>query len=289
MVALVILLTATFALSQEPTPQPPKVKTVATEVKIKAGEIATIAPDAKGEVGFSWDRQVFPLGKKAILDGKKLYLTTTNNGKYVVVVADYAAMTQTDWWVTVTGGIDQGPIVDPLPDDPIAAMQLQLKALTKIVESGFAMQSTYNKSLDARITALEGAKPPPKPVDPPVPTDTAFPVDGKYRVQMLYETAEVSKYPIVQQDAIKGKPTRDYLESHCAVGPDGKTKEYRIYDKDVVFTVEMPTFKKAVDYCKKIGCPSIIVNNGKTEYRGTLPPNSDYPDTLTLLKKMAGE
>jgi hypothetical protein len=137
-----------------------------------------------------------------------------------------------------------------------------------------------------------GPPTPPTPPDPPVPpvpptpppSPAPIPVAG-FRVLMVYETAEVSKLPAAQQQVLYSKTVRDYLNSKCVPGPDNKTKEYRIYDKDVDLTAEAKLWQEAMKR-PRTSVPWLIVSDGKTGYEGPLPANVE--DAMTLLKKFGG-
>lgn len=271
--------------AQEPLPQP-KPKVSASEVKVKAGEIATIAPDAKGEVGFSWDKQVFPVGKKAILDGKKLYLTTTNNGKYPVVVADFEAKVQTEWWVVVTGGSDVEPTPpDPTPEVTLDFLAKQLKLLSDKVDKGFSAQQAMNMQFDQRLKLLETA-PTPKPIPPdptpPTPTDPYFPLDGKTRVLITYDINTMDKLTAAQQAAIEGTEVRKWLDGHC---PPGGYKIWPTQVKGVENTP--PEWQKAWNKAQatKTPLPYVLASNGKgVETIQTIPSDGVMP----ILTKVGG-
>jgi hypothetical protein len=131
--------------------------------------------------------------------------------------------------------------------------------------------------------------PGPKPPDPPVPPTppdppAPIPADG-FRVLMVYETAEVSKYPAAQSAVLYSKSVRDYLNAKCAAGPDGKTKEWRIWDKDADPSQEASHWQAAMKRTRA-GTPWLVVSDGKTGFEGPLP--NTVEETLTLLKKYGG-
>lgn len=141
----------------------------------------------------------------------------------------------------------------------------------------------------AMVRAGKGPRPPPEPEPdpkPPVPTDTVFPSDGKVRVLIIEETADRSKLSVGQKEAIFGVTVRNWLNANCSVGPDGKTREYRIWDKDVDARSESAIWQKALARGKSLPTPSIIVSNGKgQEFIGSLPTD----DALPLLRKVVGQ
>lgn len=124
-------------------------------------------------------------------------------------------------------------------------------------------------------------KPDPKPVDPPSPAP--IPVAG-LRVLIVYETADAPKMPPAQAAIIYGKTARDYLLANCAIGPDGKTREVRIWDKDISTAGESKLWQDAMARPRQ-SVPWIIVSNGKTGFEGPLPANVD--EFLTLVKRYA--
>ena len=134
------------------------------------------------------------------------------------------------------------------------------------------------------ITVDDGTSPRPPPPDPPRPTDTFFPTDGKLRVLILYESSEPHKLTQGQKSAVFGQLVRNWLESNCAVGPDGMTKEYAIYDKDVSVVTKGELWRRAVDKSRGMPMPAIVISNGQEEFAGALPD-----DIWPLLKRYGGK
>lgn len=135
------------------------------------------------------------------------------------------------------------------------------------------------------IDANKGPQPPPKPidpVDPPKPVDPAPIPDVGFRVLVVFETGMV--LPAPQNSILYGKTVREYLDAHCAADPDGKTKGYRIWDKDTVADADFPVWKTALARPRK-SVPWVIVSNGKAGYEGPLP--ASVADMMALLKKYA--
>ena len=135
-----------------------------------------------------------------------------------------------------------------------------------------------------------GPTPPgPTPPDPKPPEPAPIPGDG-LRVLIMYESKDLNNLPSAQVQALSSQNVREYLERKCPKGPDGKTAEYRIWDKDTAADGESLTwrvaFKRAKD--KSDGkTPWVVISNGKTGYEGMLPANA--ADLLTLLKKYGGD
>lgn len=131
---------------------------------------------------------------------------------------------------------------------------------------------------------VSGPQPPPGPGPGPTPSPAPIPVDG-FRVLIVYESSELSKMPAAQQSILYSKPVRDYLNAKCVMGPDGKTKEWRIYDKDVATDAESKTWQDAMKRPRQ-SIPWLIVSDGKTGYEGPLPGSVD--EAMAILKKWGG-
>jgi hypothetical protein len=124
---------------------------------------------------------------------------------------------------------------------------------------------------------------PPIPVPPvPVPPSPApIPAAG-LRVLIVYESSEIGKLPAKQVSILTSVPFRTFLDANCAAGPDGKTKEWRLYDKDVDLTNEAPLWKTAMAR-PRTAIPWLIVSNGTTGFEGPLPATVD--ETQKLIQK----
>jgi hypothetical protein len=135
-------------------------------------------------------------------------------------------------------------------------------------------------------TPPDPTPPGPNPPDPPGPTPgpAPIPLEG-FRAIILYESGEVSKLPVAQQNVLYAKSVRDYLNSKAVVGADGKTKEWRIWDKDVDAASEAKHWQDVLKR-PRTKTPWIIISTGKSGYEGELPDTVDK--TLELLKKYGG-
>lgn len=133
---------------------------------------------------------------------------------------------------------------------------------------------------------LPPVPPGPNPPVPPVPpTPVPIPGDGLH-VLMIYETGDVSKLPAAQANVLYSSNVRSYLNGHSPLGPDGKTHEWRVWDKDVDASAESKLWQDAMKR-PHASVPWIIVSNGKTGFEGPLPSSVD--DTIKLLKVYGGE
>lgn len=140
------------------------------------------------------------------------------------------------------------------------------------------------------LTVTVGPRPPPIPPEPPTPDPDdppGPPIPGKEnRVLIIYESSDLPKYPPAQTAVFAAASLREYLAKKCVKGPDGKTPEYRIWDKDVD-TVNVSTVWKDAMKLQRQSLPWIIVSNGSTGFSGPLP--TDVDSTVTLLKKYLGD
>ena len=160
------------------------------------------------------------------------------------------------------------------------------------VELIISPADAMDDSQDVRVplTVTVGPRPPPIPDDPPTPDPDdppGPPIPGKEnRVLIIYESSDLPKYPPAQTAVFAAASLREYLAKKCVKGPDGKTPEYRIWDKDVD-TVNVSTVWKDAMKLQRQSLPWIIVSNGSTGFSGPLP--TDVDSTVTLLKKYLGD
>ena len=136
--------------------------------------------------------------------------------------------------------------------------------------------------------AVDGdAEPKPDDPKPPDPIVELPPIPGPgLKVLLTYESGVLM--PGAQIAILNGKTVRDYLEAKSPVGPDGKTKEYRIYDKDTDTSGESKLWQDAMKRPRTqvLWC---IISDGKSKansYEGPLPASVD--EFMKLLRK-AGE
>lgn len=141
------------------------------------------------------------------------------------------------------------------------------------------------KPFSVRVEDGSAPVPPgPSPTpDPPGPTPTPPPIPGDgLRVLIRYESGELQKVPATMTGVLYSMRLRTYLDSVCAMGPDGKTREWRIFDKDVDVSGESPTWQAAMKRPQQTNW-WITISNGKTGFEGALPTNVD--DTIALIKR----
>ena len=126
---------------------------------------------------------------------------------------------------------------------------------------------------------------PPVPPTPPAPPEPApIPAEG-FRVLTVVETGELSKLAGGQHAALYSKEVRDYLNSRCVVGPDGKTKEWRIWDQHADPSAEQAHWREAMKRPRQ-SLPWVLVSDGKRGYEGPLPATPEA--FLELLKRYGG-
>lgn len=126
-----------------------------------------------------------------------------------------------------------------------------------------------------------GPVPTPLPV-PPSPNPSPAPIAGDgVRVLIVYDSSDPTKLTKDAQAVIFGKSFRDFLNATCVVGADGKTKEYRIFDKDV--TGESKTWADAMSRPHPT-LPWLLVSNGKAGFEGPVTNEADATKIITGLK-----
>ncbi len=121
----------------------------------------------------------------------------------------------------------------------------------------------------------------PGPPAPPAPI-----AGNGLRMLIVYDSAHADKLTAGQQAAVYGKSTREYLNARTPLGSDGKTHEWRIWDKDVATDAEEKVWQDAMKR-PRASLPWFIVSNGKAGYEGPLPAGVD--ETMTILKKYGGD
>jgi hypothetical protein len=237
---------------------------------------------------------------------------TTKVGAWIVVPAD-ADGGVPQWWLPDARKGDGGKAVrmaDASPSQGLAEVPLAsifgdewaAKARGRVFTSdvpGVFRVCAYNARGDVAslistcVVTVEGVQPPgpspgPIPPTPPGPTPPGpapIPGDG-FRVLMVYESADLTKLPPDQLNVLYSQKVRDYLNTHAAKGPDGKTPEWRIWDANVPTGAEAKVWQDAMAQ-KRDKLPWLIVSNGKTGFAGPLPPNTDA--MLRLLQQYGGQ
>lgn len=138
--------------------------------------------------------------------------------------------------------------------------------------------------IDVHLGDAPGPGPGPGPGPEPTPPSPApIPVEG-FRVLIIYESKNATEYSTGQQDVLFGKKVRDYLKEKCVLGQDGKTREFRIYDKDISLDGESKHWQDAMKR-KRDSIPWIIVSNGKSGHEGAMPDSAE--DAIALFAKYA--
>jgi hypothetical protein len=133
-----------------------------------------------------------------------------------------------------------------------------------------------------RIVVGHGPNPPPGPEPTPTPTPGVLPIDGDgLRVLVVYESADLSKLPRTQWEAMHGAELRNWLNANCVAGPDG-AKEWRALDADTKYTDPNNVWAKALAK-PRTGLPWIAISNGTTGYAGPFPMTT--AETIALLEQ----
>lgn len=130
-----------------------------------------------------------------------------------------------------------------------------------------------------------GPSPGPKPTPPdPKPDGTSPFAESGFRVLMVFDSTSTTR-PAAQNSVIYGKAVREYMAAKCVLGPDGKTREYRIYPANTDVAADRPTWRDA--FGKAGGKDWILIGDGKTGHSGPLPKTE--ADALALLRKYGGQ
>jgi len=272
-----VLLFASITSSQivDPKDHPKKASSIVpATLKASGGQLVVIdAKSAKGDVSFRWDKAVFE--NRATVDGKKLFLSIPeydDDKAYHIGVISWDD--KSDETVTISV---QGKKL-PIPKPPTPKPEDISVRLDKI-ESSLA-------SIETRLIYLEKIKPnpPPDPKPEPKPDVVPIPANG-LRVLIVEESAQRHTLSQGQRLIILGKEFRDFLEAKCVMGPDNRTKEYRIYDPEIAMNGESKIWQDVMKR-PRASVPWIVISNGKNGFEGPLPTN--LADAILLVNKYAG-
>lgn len=247
-------------------------------------------------------------------------------GAWIVVVPESKEGGDVKW--RVSAGLTRVPIEQLFPGQKPAGVVVQ--ASTKGRYEVVAWNAKGDVASDLAVcTVVIGSVPPvppdpgPTPVPPtpvpPTPNPAPIPVDG-FRTLIIYESAELGKMPATQNSILYTKEVRDYLNSKTVKGADGKTGEWRIWDKDVDTSNESKLWQDAMKRARTLTVkdvavdkyevwsptglvatfqrreeavalatktvPWLIVSTGKDGWEGPLPLT--VTETLAILKKYGG-
>jgi hypothetical protein len=137
----------------------------------------------------------------------------------------------------------------------------------------------------AACVVTVGQAPPPDPGPGPNPPAPApIPADGLHVLVVI----DGAKLTAAQADALDGQAVRSYLNATCPPGPDGKTKEWRVWDKGTDPAAESKLWRDAFARTQGKALPFVIVSNPQKGggFEGPLP--ADEAALLALLKKFGG-
>lgn len=181
--------------------------------------------------------------------------------------------------------VDKGEQLE-VQSAPKGPLTISVKAITADFDKKLFVTKIGN------VTFSIGDVPPPVPPTPPVPPVPPTPPvppapipDAGFRAMVVYETADLGMMPASQAAILTSAEIQAYMNQKAAKGPDGKTAEFRKYDKDVDITKESAAMQKLFQR-PRTSLPWIVISNGVSGYEGPLPAN--IADTLTLLKKFGG-
>lgn len=118
---------------------------------------------------------------------------------------------------------------------------------------------------------------PPGPTPPPSPAP--IPEPG-FRVLIVYESGQMTQYPLETQIILAGADVRDFLQKNTVVV--GGVPEFRIYDADIDVSHDSAIWQKAMARPRS-QIPWVLISNGTTGYEGPLPKTPS--EFLELCKK----
>jgi hypothetical protein len=128
-----------------------------------------------------------------------------------------------------------------------------------------------------------GPGPGPQPPVPPAPP-APIPADGLHVLVVI----DAARLTAGQAAALNSQAVRAYLNATCPKGPDGKTAEWRVWDKDVDPANESQLWQDAFARTKGKALPFIVVSNPQKGGGFEGPLSADAGALLALLKKFGG-
>jgi hypothetical protein len=147
-----------------------------------------------------------------------------------------------------------------------------------------AVGAAGDRQVRADFAVVVGVPPPPQPPGPgpqppgpgPSPNPTTEPT-----VLIVYETAELSKLPRAQLDALYDKQTRDWLDRKAPA-------RWRIWDANVPTANAPPVFQALMQRPRQ-SLPWLVVAgpDGKPAFEGPLP--ADAAKLLATLQQYGGQ
>lgn len=239
-------------------------------------EVRKQDPNGNGQSAYPKPEQI-KVGEPPYL---KLPTEVKSPGPGIIIRADTNATKVS--WLSIDPRLQQFPPAELLKDSRIGCFM----CTTPGVYTVYAVVAIGDDvSPFAMCTVIVGDGPlppiPPKP-DPPIPPkpDPPIPVAG-LRVLIVYESATPGDAPKI----IATKSVRDYLNTKCVLGADGKSPEWRFLDKDTPMGNASKVWQDAM-LLPRQSLPWIIISTGAAGYSGPLPATADA--TLALLRKYGG-
>lgn len=194
-------------------------------------------------------------------------------------------------------GADGAALIwDVTPEESVDVVEFPSKVLFSAPPGTYKVKLRALRTKDgaasfetARATVVIGTPAPPIPPAPPVPPTpppepAPIPAAG-LRVLIVWNQKEEAKMPAAQQHVLYARSVRDYLDSKCPMGPDGKQREWRIWGDGVATDAAPKLWQDAMKRPRK-SLPWILISTGVGGYEGPLP--ADVDATLALLKKYGG-
>lgn len=199
-----------------------------------------------------------------------------------------------DGWVRVVPQTDAVSVVyvpldglSPFPSEELKDQRRLIVPVHNAKEGRYRFVAVASSKTGEQVrvdfVVLVGNNPKPvDPVDPPQPkVDPPIAGDG-LKVLVVFAEDKQNNLPAGQQAILYGKEMRDFLNSKCVAGPDGKTKEFRIWDKDTDATGESKQWQDAFKR-NRTEVPWLVISNGKTGFEGPLPKT--VSETIELIKR----
>lgn len=101
-----------------------------------------------------------------------------------------------------------------------------------------------------------------------------------FRVLVVYESADMTKYPVATQAILAGAEVREFLKANCVA--EAGHPGFRIFDANIDTAGDLAVWKTAMTR-PRTQLPWVVISNGKSGFEGPLPATPT--EFLELCKK----
>ncbi len=224
-----------------------------------------------------------------ILPAGRLYVVTHNGAPAQMLVSPPASAHVKEFAGKV---VIDGYFVDGKEPETRVYEAKQVFLVKRVQPGKLELLKAPAGPVERRLLSDTGPEPAPEPTpkpptpEPPVPEPIkpVIAIDGT-SVLLLYESADLPKYPKEWVALPYSTKLYSYLDSVCADHPSGKGKAWRIWDKDDAGHLDSIAFGDAQKR-PRTAIPWAIISSRNGNYEGPWPKDTDA--MIDLIKKTTG-